>query len=251
MKKVLLFGVLSLMFLINACGPDEPQSTTTTLNLNFQGVYDNDTDFAFFKYYDYQNGDSVFINVARFYISDITLIRGSDETKIKDISVLDFSNNHAIPGDNPETIVIENIPAGQYTGIRFGIGVDSVLNHTIPADYEAGHPLANASEYWDWRETYIFGKFEGRLKKGDGTTISYAYHPGTNLLYRIPNLSKIFTLEADIAADLNFKVNFGQLFNQGNDKIDIKTTPISHTGDADLWLVTQLMDNLESAFTVE
>lgn len=250
MKKVLFLGVLALLFLINACVPDVPKPIGTTLTLNFQGAYDTD-DFVFFQYYDYENGDSVFINVAHFYVSDITLLNGNEETKIQDISVLDFSKNHATASGNPETIVINDVPPGQYTGIRFGIGVDSVLNHTIPADYDAGHPLANASEYWDWRETYIFGKFEGRLKKNDGTIINYAYHPGTDDLYRVPTFSKTFTLEADIAAELNFKVDFGQIFNQGNGKIDIEGTPVSHTGDTDLWLVTLLMDNLKNAFTIE
>jgi hypothetical protein len=250
MKKVVFLGVLSLMFLINACGPDDQKLTSTTLTLNFQGAYDND-DFVYFQYYDYENGDSVFINVAHFYVSDITLINGSEETKIEDVSVLDFSKNHAVTSENPETIVISDVPAGQYTGIRFGIGIDSILNHTIPADYGVGHPLANASEYWDWRETYIFGKFEGRFKKADGTIINYSYHPGSDDLYRVPTFSKTFTLEADIAADLNFKVDFGGLFNQGNGKIDIEATPVSHTGDTDLWLVTLLMDNLKNAFTIE
>jgi hypothetical protein len=250
MKKVLFWGVLSLLILINACGPDEPKATITNLTLNFQGAYD-DNDFVYFQYYDYENGDSIFINVGHFYVSDITLLNGSEETKIKDISVLDFSKNHAVSGDNPEIIVITDVPAGQYTGIRFGIGVDSILNHTIPADYDFGHPLANASEYWDWRETYIFGKLEGRFKKADGTVINYAYHPGTDALYRVPTFSKTFTLDADVAANLNFKVDFGQLFNQNNGKIDIEATPVSHTGDDDLWLVTLLMDNLKNAFSIE
>jgi hypothetical protein len=250
MKKVLFLSVLSLLFLINACGPDEPKSTATTLTLNFQGAY-NTNNLVYFQYYDYGNGDSVFINVAHFYVSDITLLNGSEETKIKDISVLDFSKNHAIPSDNPETIVINDVPAGQYTGIRFGIGVDSILNHTIPADYAAGHPLANASEYWDWRETYIFGKLEGRFKKANGTVINYAYHPGADDLYRVSTFSKTFTLDGDIAAALNFKVDFEQLFNQNNGKIDIEATPVSHTSDTDFWLVTLLMDNLKNAFSIE
>lgn len=248
MKKVLLLSVLALTLLIYACGPDEPESTTTSLTLSFEGAYGDD-DFVFFKYYDYQNGDSVYINVARFFVSEITLLKGSEEVKIQDVAVLDFVNNHLEEGGIGETIVIENVDAGEYTGIRFGLGVDSVSNHTIPADYEAGHPLANASEYWDWRETYIFGKFEGRLKTD--SIVSYAYHPGTDELYRSPSFSKTFTLTADMPQTLNFTVDFEKLFNQNSNKIDIANNSISHTGQADLWLATLIVDNLESAFEIE
>lgn len=248
MKKVLFFGVLSLMFLINACGPDEPKTTTTTLTLNFQGDYGDD-DLVFFKYYDYQNGDSIFLNVAHFFVSEITLLKGSEEVKIKDIAVLDFANNHLRAAGDGESIAIEGVEAGEYTGIRFGIGVDSIQNHTIPADYEAGHPLANASEYWDWRETYIFGKFEGRLKTD--SIVSYAYHPGTDELYRSPSFSKTFTLTAEVPQTLNFTVDFEKLFNQSTGKVDIANNNISHTGQADLWLATLIMDNLADAFEIE
>ncbi len=250
MKKVLFGGIVSLLLLVNACVPDTPTETNTTVTLNFQGLFGDD-EFVFFKNYDYENGDSIFINTAHFFISDITLLKGNESIKIKDIAVLDFSKNHVIAGGTGENIVIDGVPAGQYTGIRFGIGVDSILNHTIPADYGVGEPLANASEYWDWRETYIFGKLEGRLKKSNGNEISYTYHPGTDALYRTATFSKTFTLENEIPKTLNFSVDLGMLFNQNNGKIDIETTPISHTGDTDLWLVELIMNNLAAAFQIK
>ncbi|MFK7947301.1 MAG: MbnP family protein [Saprospiraceae bacterium] len=252
MKKLLLLSFALMVVLIIGCDPDPgtPEPTTTTLSLNFDGQFGDD-ELVLFQYYDYQNGDSVFINVAHFFVSNITLLNGTEETMIKDIDVLDFTNNHLEANGEPEKIIIEDVPVGNYTGIRIGLGVDSILNHTIPADYALGHPLANASEYWDWRETYIFGKFEGKIKESPDSSFFYAYHPGTDELYRTPTFTKTISLEGGVEASINFTIDFEKLFQQGNDKIDIKNNSISHTGQADLWLATLIMDNLEAAIEIE
>jgi len=161
MKKV-IFILLAFVMVIASCDPDvDPEITTTDLTLNFKGKV-GEENLVFFKYYPTENGDSLFLNVVHFFVSDIRLVNGSEETQIEDIAVLDFVNNHSVDSEEGETITIEGIDIGTFTGIKFGLGVDSVLNKTIPADYEISEPLANASEYWEWRETYIFGKFEGR-----------------------------------------------------------------------------------------
>jgi hypothetical protein len=250
MKKLLLLSFALIMILIVGCDPDTPQPTTTTLTLNFDGKYGDD-ELVLYQYYDHQNGDSVFLNVAHFFVSQITLLNGSEETVIKDIAVLDFTKNHLQAGGAPETIVIEDVPAGNYTGIRIGLGVDSLQNKTRPADYTLGEPLANASEYWDWRETYIFGKFEGKIKESPDSSFFYTYHPGTNDLYRNPTFSKIINLEGGVDNAVNFTIDFGQLFNQANGKLDIKNNSVSHTGLEDLWLATLIMDNLATAISIE
>ena len=250
MKKLLLLSFALTVVLIMGCNPDADQPTTTTLTLNFDGQFGDD-ELVLFQYYDYQNGDSIFINVAHFFVSQITLLKGTEETVIKDIDVLDFTTNHLEAGGESETIIIEDVPQGEYTGIRIGLGVDSVLNHTIPADYAGGHPLANASEYWDWRETYIFGKFEGKIKESPDSSFFYTYHPGTDELYRTPTYIKTINLEGGIDASINFTIDFEKLFQQGTGKVDIKNNSVSHTGQADLWLATLIMDNLEAAIEIE
>jgi hypothetical protein len=246
MKKV-TFILLAFVLILASCDPDSgTEVTTTDLTMNFKGKV-GDENLVFFQYYPTENGDSVFLNVVHFFVSDIRLVKGSEETQIEEITVLDFKNNHSTNSDQGESFTISDIEAGNYTGIKFGIGVDSVLNKTIPADYAPSEPLANASEYWEWRETYIFGKFEGRLKESDGTQTGYAYHPGSNELFRNLSFQKAINLEAGIPANVDFTIDFGEIFKQGNGYIDIKNNNISHTGQDDFWLVSLLMDNLAGA----
>lgn len=250
MKKLLLLSFALTMLFIIGCDPDTPQPTTTTLTLNFDGKFGED-ELVLFQYYDYQNGDSVFLNVAHFYVSNITLLKGTEETVIKDIDVIDFTENHLQAGGESEKIVIKDIAEGEYTGIRIGLGVDSIQNNTRPADYAIDEPLGNASEYWDWRETYIFGKFEGKIKESPDSSFFYTYHPGSNELYRASTFTKMINLEGGVDASLNFTLDFKKLFEQGNGNIDIKNNSVSHTGQADLWLATLIMDNLEAAIEIE
>lgn len=250
MKKLLLLLSFALMaVLIIGCDDDGPQPTTTTLTLNFDARFGAE-EFIAFKYYPYENGDSIYINTLHFYVSDIVLLNGNEETVIKDITTLSFEDNLEV-GSDVEQIIIEDVPEGNYTGIRIGIGVDSVLNHTLPADYEAGHPLANASEYWDWRETYIFGKFEGRHKDANGVETFYTYHPGTDPYFHTNTYNTTINLAGGVAQDLNFSIDFGNLFNQGAGKLDIPNNSVSHTGQDDAWIAELVMENLSSSILIE
>ena len=249
MKKLLLLSFALMVVLITGCDDDTPQPTTTTLTLNFDARFGAD-EFIAFKYYPYENGDSVYINTLHFYVSNIVLLNGNEETVIKDVTTLSFEDNLEA-GSDVEQIVIEDVPEGNYTGIRIGIGVDSILNHTLPADYGVGHPLANASEYWDWRETYIFGKFEGRCKDANGVETFYTYHPGSDMLFRKNTYNTTINLSGGVPQEVNFTVDFGNLFNQDTGKLDISNNSVSHTGEDDFWIAELIMNNLSNSILMD
>lgn len=56
------------------------------------------------------------------------------------------------------------LPAGEYSGLRFVIGVPFALNHADPA--EAAPPLNLGRLHWGWQAGYKFLRFEGA--RGDG-----------------------------------------------------------------------------------
>ena len=58
-------------------------------------------------------------------------------------------------------------------------------------------------------------------------------------------------MEGGVDNAVNFTIDFGQLFNQANGKLDIKNNSVSHTGLEDLWLATLIMDNLATAISIE
>ncbi len=101
MKKLLLLSFALMVVLITGCDDDTPQPTTTTLTLNFDARFGAD-EFIAFKYYPYENGDSVYINTLHFYVSNIVLLNGNEETVITktESTHLRIPNNIRIHGIN-------------------------------------------------------------------------------------------------------------------------------------------------------
>jgi hypothetical protein len=75
---------------------------------------------------------------------------------------------------------------GHLHELHFGLGVDSVLNHTDPLLVDA--PLGVNGIYWTWAQGYLFLTIDGRWdSNGDGTVgtgdQSLSYHCGMDTLY--------------------------------------------------------------------
>lgn len=79
------------------------------------------------------------------------------------------------------------IPAGEYTGIRFQIGVDDATNRADPHRYAADHalnPQVNGL-HWGWMGGYIFLALEGRFQN-EGKEDGFSYH-----IANMPQLMKV------------------------------------------------------------
>ncbi len=90
---------------------------------------------------------------------------------------------------------------GEYAGIRFMIGVDS-LRSTMPKETQNGNldQGGYASDmYWVWNQGYIFMKLECHeyLPKGGGAPIPFVYHIGGFGGYNTPTINNIRTISID------------------------------------------------------
>jgi hypothetical protein len=80
--------------------------------------------------------------------------------------VAEFSDVYALVNANvPQTIEIGEIDANQIEMVSFHIGVDEGNNHSDPASWPSGHPLAPTfpSMHWGWVAGYRFNAIEGQL----------------------------------------------------------------------------------------
>lgn len=244
-------GILLLFISAVSCNDDvDNDENTTTLVLNFNSLFENNA-LVLTDIYPYTTDLDISINSARFFISNINLVKeNGDKVEIKDIGVVDFAANHNTNGNKTESITIQDVPIGTYTNIEFGIGVDSVLNGAIPPDFDNDHPLAAASEYWDWRATYIFSKLEGRVIRSTGEQTFFVYHAGTNVLYKEATFQKNITLEKDAPFLLDFSLDAKSWFAENGDLIDIETNNSSHSGPDDIWLADLIMTNLINSIQI-
>lgn len=136
-------------------------------------------------------------------------------------------------------------PEGEYTGIRFHIGVNEAVNKADPHGYSPDHalnPQVNGL-HWGWMGGYIFLALEGRFPNA-GRDDGFSYH--------IANPPQLMTVELPVAfrggRPLTVAVDFDlQRVLQGVDFVKDGTSTHSREGDK---LAAKIKANIEQAFRV-
>ncbi len=109
----------------------------------------------------------------RMYVSNIRLVNGDgDEVELEleqdgvwqfeNVALLDFEDGTGLCADtgNPDlnSTVVGMVPEGDYTGVRFDVGVPSELNHTDPNITDP--PLNVLPMTWNWLAGRKFVRFD-------------------------------------------------------------------------------------------
>lgn len=148
-------------------------------------------------------------------------------------------------GADRQTAKVSGMPAGEYKGLRFRIGVDESANRSDPNGYAPGHalnPQVNGL-HWGWQGGYIFMAMEGRFSK-EGKENGFSYH--------IANAPQLMTVELPVSfrggRPLTLELEFDvQAALAGIDFAKDGTSTHSRAGDA---LAAKLKVNIEQAFRV-
>lgn len=214
MKKIFstIIFIIICVFTINA------QTVTVRFNNLFNG-----TPLEFGKHYKTPLGDSAKFSTLNYFISNIKLVKPNGEL-------------YAVPQDSSyfllkqttdasASIQLNNVPAGNYTGIKFTIGVDSIRN-TMDVAYRTGSlDVGGAARgmYWVWNSGYIFFKLEGTtINEVSALRKSFRYHIGGYGGYETKSINNIKSKEfsfANMEIGLNKKpiidisVSIDQFFN--------------------------------------
>ena len=137
------------------------------------------------------------------------------------------------------------IPAGEYTGLRFHIGVNEVANKSDPHRYAPDHPLNPQVNglHWGWQGGYIFLALEGRFPNG-GKEDGFSYH--------IANAPQLMTVQLPVefrgGRPLTLALEFDILrVLAGIDFAKDGTSTHSREGDE---LAARIKTNIEHAFRV-
>jgi hypothetical protein len=244
-------GTLSL----TACKKDkvdpvDPESEVTagagTLNFHFDSRFGTD-DFVLNKAFANQNGDSVKISEVEYFISNVELVKADGST------TKEAASYHLIQvtgGTTKEEFLVKNIPAGQYTKLRFMVGIDSV--HNSSAAYAEGDLSDHLA--WDWNTGYIFLKTSGQYLS-TATPKSYqpfGYEVGKNYSSRIVEIPLPTTTQIDDTHNpkVHLHANLKNIFG-GPNVIDVKANP-TITGEPKYKTVSgQVADNYAGMFRID
>lgn len=191
------------------------------------------------------NGVVTDLNLVQFYVSGITLVDAAGNEITND-------DVYLLVTPDEEAYSIGNFPAGDYTQIKFNIGIDSVTNHADPSKYDIGNPLGAQfpSMHWGWSFGYIFLRIDGEADS-DGNGVpdpdgQFEMHLGSD-----PYLA---TIEIDVPVSIaegnenivHLDANWDTFFTD----VDMANDNTTHVTDNPT-LAGKIYDNLFNMFSAE
>lgn len=251
-RLLTIFSFVVLVMSLNSCKDDEPTPIQgkSFATISFDARWDG-APFMLEQVYMDDFGNRIRCDKFMNYFSFVKLVaEDGSEILVKDFILADFAGNNRYTAE---------VPAGKYTALKFGIGVDRDYNKDQdPAQYPSSSPLSVAGSqgmFWVWNTGYIFAKFEGKADttgtEGVELLSPIAIHAGDDFSYRTYT-SSAFDVTID-GTDHLFAVhiNVDRIFSpeQGND-VNIAQDAITH-GGTNPDLTNNFMDNYLSAITLE
>lgn len=180
------------------------------------------------------------------------------------LSLIKSDNTELMLGDGYQFVSFENnrvsfnyptIPAGSYKGVKFMIGVDSLINHADPGQWAAKHPMnPNVNfQHWGWAGGYIFNQLDGRYTTSGSTTAKgMSYHQATDQMTNTITLLKDFEItDANALKTLSVGADIKYYFDGPPNTITIDNEPASHSqGTAEVATMKKLIANQSGMFTL-
>ena len=205
-------------------------------------------------------GENFTVSKLNYYISNIKFIaaNGKNFTVPQDSSYFLIREGNA----DSQQITINKVPEGNYTGIEFMIGIDSLKSVSDPSkrkgilDTNTG-PTNEEAMYWDWNPGYIFLMLEGTADSATSANGKYYYHIGGFGGRTEKTLNNIRTAKIDFGSQkatvprnastqINLKADILKVFN-GPTKLSIK----EHTGVMFTPFSKNIADNYMSMFSLD
>jgi hypothetical protein len=188
------------------------------------------------------------LSLFKFFLSQpILLSADGKETKAQFVNadgVPEPYELHLVDADDAATQILrlQTMP-GNYTSLRFGVGVPAacnVMNSTAQV-----YPLNPDSEmYWDWGSRFMFIRIEGNTRP-DATAAweGFTYHVGFDQAFTTLTVPGAITALAG-AAGPTLSLDIERML-----ETDAATLPSPQHGSFDGWVVDNLDEN--QAFTLQ
>ena len=163
--SALTYTFVLAMLALTGCKKDEV-AAPPTVSLEFEQTVGADALVLDSKTYTTTAGDQFKISTFRQYISNIVFTKtdGSTYAVPDSYYLLDAAKAESLH------LTLTGVPEGDYKGLTFTIGVDSVHN-VLGAQKGALDP--SNKMFWDWNSGYIFTKLEGYSPQSRTTALTF------------------------------------------------------------------------------
>jgi hypothetical protein len=263
MKSLFIKSLLAFAFfstIITSCKKDEADPLPGEVEIFMDNVVGT-APLALNTAYKNAAGEDLSFTTFNYFVSNFVFVKsdGTEYVVPQDSSYFLCKHNDL----DSRTLKFKNIPAGDYTGVRFIIGVDSTRS-TSDISQRQGvlDPAAGASGmYWAWNSGYIFVKVEGTSPQAplDANTNerTFQYHTGLFGGMNTPTLNNIKTVTlsksgqvANVGGsnvpEFHVLVNILEMFTNPSN-ISVATNPTSHAGPYS----KTVADNYADMFTLD
>lgn len=255
MKTILLMAGLLLSSALFA-------QKTGTLTVQFHNVVGTEDVVLKDKLYTNAVGEQFNITFLQYYVSNVRLLRrdGSEYTVPQDESY--FLVRQQVP--ETQKITLQNVPKGDYVGMSFVIGIDSLRSASDLSKRKGCLDVGGDGKdmYWAWNSGYIFVKMEGTSPQipltGNRKEPVYLYHIGLfggmgdkKTLNNIKTAklgfgSEKVKIKTDKNTIIGIKTDVSKLFT-GSTNVSLATNPTVMAGPYS----AKIADNYASMFSYE
>jgi hypothetical protein len=206
-------AIIIISIAITSCTKKDDEIITTPagkgkISLEFDNVFGNTNLILNTQESVTSQGEKLKISDVKYIISNIVLTREDGSTFVYPKSESYFIVNES--KEASQTIELKNIPAGNYTNVKFGIGVDQAqydAGQTVQGDFFA---TAQTEEMaWSWSAGYKHLLFEGNFTSATVTTPApFMVHTGkSGADYNYTNISLPFPDKALIRTSISPEVH--------------------------------------------
>ena len=256
-----MLSVLAASFFVSCSSNDDTVNTNEKGNvqLYFDHTFNGDKLLLDTSFYTNSNNESLQISRFSYIISNVRLVNDKGETFTypKNNSYFIIDN-----GANQVTIDLTNVPAGNYTSIIFGIGVDQEKYLTGETDQQEFWDLAAQHEMtWAWITGYKFLNMEGvfRSSEVEGNP-NFKVHVGSHgtaldnykeVTLQLPNSARV---RENMSPSIHFLVDANKVLDGANkiklsDNLNPAGTTASIMVNADLSV--KIFQNVTEMFTID
>lgn len=262
MKNIIKMLSVMVASLFVSCSSNDDainKNENGKVQLFFDHTFNGDQLLLDTSFYTNSNNESLQISRFSYIISNVRLTNDIGETFVypKNDSYFIIDN-----GANQVTINLQNIPAGNYTSVTFGIGVDQQKYLTGETDQQDFWDLAAQHEMtWAWITGYKFINMEGVFRSNEVEGIpNFSVHVGSHgtaldnykeITLSLPNSARV---RENITPSIHFMVDANKILDGVNKiKLSENLNPAGTTAsimvNADL--STKIHQNATEMFTVD
>lgn len=251
MKKLSLLTALIALLSIPSCMDDDDQVMgNVEVTIDFRAEFGGEPLAISSATYAYPTGADLKMILFQYYVSDLELMPadGSTPVALADIDLIRYAS---ATEDELETRTF-SVPAGDYSGLRFGLGVSPDLNAQDPNNFAADFVL-NENEFWNASARYVFAKIEANadLENDGAFATGLTYHMGSDPVYTTVTFDGDFTLDGSGDPRLTIVADVLSALSGNGETFDIADPDQQRVHGGNQAIAQDIWDRLAGQFSLE